>query len=662
MTTAVAWALIHSLWQATLLALLVFSVRLATRSPQIRYAAGVVALGLMLGAFVTTFIVVLPQQPMFTRSTAVAGSPTAFFDYVTAAPVTTTPDWFSAVSPYLTMFWIAGVCVGHLWQLAGMVSVWRLRRRGVWPASQVWVRQLACLRERLRVSRPVALLESAILNTPVVIGHLRPVILVPAGLLANLPADQIEAVLLHELAHVRRCDYLVNVLQRWIEALFFYHPAVWWISQVVRTERENCCDDFAVNASGDRHRYAQALAALEESRFSRSHPALAASAGPLAARIQRILYRHAETGVRGAISSLTLLAATAIVALAGWHQSLPGPPAPPKAPPVLLAQANPQAVPPVQNNAGQVAAPWRKWLEEDVVYIINDAECAAFNRLTTDDERQQFIQEFWDRRGVMRDGKTAKEEHYRRIVYANERFAGTVAGWKTDRGRIYIVLGPPDEIESHPSAEGGRPAYEMWRYNAGPRVSVSQSFTFADVTNKGDYQLQTPSTVSARPVFNRLLRWSVTDPADRFVTGLQQENFDVRENGFSKPLVYFEGPDSPSAIAVCSASDMTDLSSLPVPGVVQTRNIEDAIRHVSSQPATRKVIINAGCSMLAQGTIIAGGIFVVNASAAMVPKSIIEVANQYVGGYMSDLGTSAEVAISNQPAGLPLLSIRDVLQ
>jgi hypothetical protein len=183
-----------------------------------------------------------------------------------------------------------------------------------------------------------------------------------------------------------------------------------------------------------------------------------------------------------------------------------------------------------------------------------------------------------------------------------------------------------------------------------------------DVANNGDYQLQTPSTASAKPIFNRLLRWAVTDPANRFVTGLQQENFDVRENGVSKSLVYFEGPDSPSAIAVCSASDMTDLSSLPVPGVVQTRNMEDAIRHVSSQSATRKVIINAGCSMLAQGTVIAGGIFVVNAQAAMVPKTIIEVANQYVGGYMSDLGMNAEVTIRKQPAGLPPLSIRAVLQ
>jgi GWxTD domain-containing protein len=532
MTTAVAWALIHSLWQAALLALILMSVRLATRSAQIRYAAGVAALSFMLGGFVTTFVLVLPQQTTLTHPTPVTVLPPVFFDAVTGAPVTTVPDWFSALTPYLTSFWLAGVCLGHLWQLAGMVSVWRVRRRGVWPAAHVWVRQLGHLRERLSVSRPVALLESVMVNAPVVIGHLRPVILVPAGLLANLPADQIQAVLLHELAHVRRCDYLVNVLQRWIEALFFYHPAVWWMSHVVRTERENCCDDIAVSASGDRHRYAQALAALEESRFSQSHPALAASAGPLAARIQRILHRHAGTGVRGAISSLTLLAATAMLAVAGWQQTPPAPPAPPKAPQRFLAQANPPAdrrpAPPVQAIAAQEASPWRRWLDEDVVYIINNAERAAYNRLATDDERQMFIQQFWDRRGMMPNGRSVKEEHYRRISYANDRFAGTVAGWNTDRGRIYITLGPPAEIESHPSAQGDRPAYEIWRYRPVPGVSGSQSFTFADVANTGDYQLQTPSTTSARPIFNRLLRWTVTDPANRFVTGLEQEHFNVR--------------------------------------------------------------------------------------------------------------------------------------
>ena len=110
----------------------------------------------------------------------------------------------------------------------------------------------------MRLSRPVTLLESCLAEVPVVIGYVRPVILMPVGLLAGLPAGQIESILLHELAHIRRHDYLVNLLQIVVEGLVFYHPAVWWISGVIRAERENCCDDLVVATQGDAFAYAAA--------------------------------------------------------------------------------------------------------------------------------------------------------------------------------------------------------------------------------------------------------------------------------------------------------------------------------------------------------------------------------------------------------------------
>src|SRR5258706_667642 len=99
-----------------------------------------------------------------------------------------------------------------------------------------------------------------------VIGWLRPAILTPVGMLAGLPVAQIEAILLHELAHIRRLDYLVNLAQGCVEAVMFYHPAVWWISSVIRAERENCCDDIVVDYTGDAREYAAALATLEYRR------------------------------------------------------------------------------------------------------------------------------------------------------------------------------------------------------------------------------------------------------------------------------------------------------------------------------------------------------------------------------------------------------------
>src|SRR5258708_27188953 len=112
----------------------------------------------------------------------------------------------------------------------------------------------------------------------------------PSGLLAGWPPGRIEAILLHELANIRRYDYLVNVLQRSVEGLLFYHPAVWRISRVIRTERENCCDDVVVAMSGNAHEYAVALAALEQNRWSGREPAVAATGGSLVKRIHRLLY------------------------------------------------------------------------------------------------------------------------------------------------------------------------------------------------------------------------------------------------------------------------------------------------------------------------------------------------------------------------------------
>ena len=119
---------------------------------------------------------------------------------------------------------------------------------------------------RIGLSRPVRLLVSALVQAPTVVGWLRPVMLVPVGALGGLPPEHLEALLLHELAHIRRHDYLVNILQSVAEALLFYHPAVWWVSVHIRAERELCCDDVAVSVSGDAFTYARALAQLEQYR------------------------------------------------------------------------------------------------------------------------------------------------------------------------------------------------------------------------------------------------------------------------------------------------------------------------------------------------------------------------------------------------------------
>jgi len=151
----------------------------------------------------------------------------------------------------------------------------------------------------------------------------------------------------------------------------------------------------------------------------------------------------------------------------------------------------------------ELETPYKKWLNEDVVYIITDEEKTAFKRLATDEEREQFIEQFWLRRDPTPDTEENefKEEHYRRIAYSNDHYASGIPGWKTDRGRIYIIYGPADEIESHPSGgtyerpmeEGGGETstypFEQWRYRYLEGIGTNIIIEFVDPTMSGEYHM-----------------------------------------------------------------------------------------------------------------------------------------------------------------------------
>jgi hypothetical protein len=208
--------------------------------------------------------------------------------------------------------------------IGGWIVARRLARSGR-PVSLEGLEQaLARLRARMGIARPVFLLESVRVEIPTVVGWLRPVILFPAATLVGLTPAQLEVVLAHELAHVRRLDYLANLLQTAVETLLFYHPAVWWVSGRIRLEREHCCDDAAVSACGDAVAYARTLADLEGLRLTDGGLALAADGGSLLDRIARLVGRPAPQARRGA-RALGAVAALAIVAAAvsgpGWLES-----------------------------------------------------------------------------------------------------------------------------------------------------------------------------------------------------------------------------------------------------------------------------------------------------------------------------------------------------
>ena len=222
--------------------------------------------------------------------------------------------------PLLMPVWLAGVSLLSLRLFTGWLWVQRLRTRGVIEADETLRQITARLARQLHVTRAVRVLESRMVEVPTVIGFLKPVVLLPAAALSGLTAQQVEAILAHELAHIRRHDYLVNLLQTLVETVLFYHPAVWWLSRRIRIERENCCDDLAVSLCGDPVAYATALADLEALRSSGPTPvrhiAMAATGGSLLLRVRRLLGAPSSHSGRGpawlaALAALSLIGCVA---------------------------------------------------------------------------------------------------------------------------------------------------------------------------------------------------------------------------------------------------------------------------------------------------------------------------------------------------------------
>jgi bla regulator protein blaR1 len=194
---ALGWTLIHSLWQGIVVAAgLATSSRI--RSARVRYAAACLAMLIILAGTGATFIHLMPEPPHSLHNRGASAVPAAGVQVGLSADLWS-PTGLAAIVPWLAPIWVLGVWIFAAGGVAGWVWTFRLRRRGVCRASLDWQSRVARLRARLGVSRPVALLESCFAEVPAAFGHLRPVILMPVGLLAGLPTGQMEAILLHEI-------------------------------------------------------------------------------------------------------------------------------------------------------------------------------------------------------------------------------------------------------------------------------------------------------------------------------------------------------------------------------------------------------------------------------------------------------------------------------
>ncbi len=230
--------------------------------------------------------------------------------------------WLLARLDWLVALWAVGVSLLSLRMFLGWLGLGFLRRRAR-RVGEEWAERAAALAARMRVTRPVALLESARLHAPALVGWLRPAILLPSAALFGLTPEQLEAVLAHELAHLRRHDYLVNLVQTLIETLLFYHPAVWWVSKRLRHERECCCDDIAAQVCGDVTVYARALTTLRQVCAAGTQLAPAATHGEVVPRVRRLLRLPTPRSSRSPLTAALLALSVVASLLLAVHLSKP---------------------------------------------------------------------------------------------------------------------------------------------------------------------------------------------------------------------------------------------------------------------------------------------------------------------------------------------------
>ncbi len=275
---ALGWTLIHSLWQGLLLALVTGIMLLATRKSesQKRYE---LLTGLFLLFIAVTGITFARElylaiaRPGFRPLANIAAGRSVISTIIpfTDSHIVVNRSWASRLKDYfnqhaylIVTIWFIIFVARFIKLIAEVAYIQRLKNYRTSEPPEAWKNRLKDLMEKMSVNTYVQFLESGIVKVPVVMGILKPVILLPLGLLSQLPPDEIEAILLHELAHIRRRDYLVNLVQSFAETLFFFNPAVMWLSSLIREERENCCDDMAISVTNNKTKFIDALISFQE--------------------------------------------------------------------------------------------------------------------------------------------------------------------------------------------------------------------------------------------------------------------------------------------------------------------------------------------------------------------------------------------------------------
>lgn len=293
---AIAWTLIHSLWIGLLFAAAAGIIVTLSKRSSARLRYHLLCATLM--AFVAVMIFTLCREIRINSNITATAAAAA-----TLGPIRTIVQqsgmarqlivFLNQQSAIIFLIWAVFFILKSIQLTGGVLYIHKIRTRNTIAVSAQWQQKLKEFCTKISISRPVTLLQSELVSVPVAIGWLKPVILVPVGMLCQLSPEQVESILLHELAHISRQDYLVNIMQGIVEAVFFFNPALLWLSSLIRQEREACCDDVVLAHINRKSDYLEALLAMG-SNTGKVNLAMSLSAGSnqLKNRLKRMIYRE----------------------------------------------------------------------------------------------------------------------------------------------------------------------------------------------------------------------------------------------------------------------------------------------------------------------------------------------------------------------------------
>lgn len=465
---ALSWTFIHSLWQGLAAAVIAGAIIISTGKTKayLRYNLLVALLAVLLfvtgGTFCTQLSHLSAETENASPVTANAGNEvpvpftkSAFVAYQNEDFVHTFNTYYDEHAGFIILLWFIFFTAKCMKIFSGFHYINRLKRSRVYPPSEQWNLMTSKLSRALGIHHPVVLLESGLVNVPVTIGILKATILIPLGLLANLPPEQIEAVLLHELAHIRRKDYLVNLLQSFAETILFFNPAVLWMSSLIRLEREACCDDVVLAHLPQKKAYLDALVCFQEHFLT--HPAhamaLTSQKHYLLHRIERMLTQENQklNIMEKTILVLGIMVVTAFGFIVRKHPPVitstvvnhltPGSAVKPVAQPLASATLQQQKMKHVQAPAERDTVPGKenatkhsKNFSTINAHIHDDGKTKTYTIAVTDSEGKKYLLKKVNdiRTEFMVNGRKAPEEKYAGIINQMEKIAAGQSQEKAD--------------------------------------------------------------------------------------------------------------------------------------------------------------------------------------------------------------------------------------